>query len=238
MVVVVLEDDLLLGAHGVRDGVPVLHAGLVGHRVLDHLPVLDQSELSILTKGPIRAQYYTYLNIQAPDLHEVAAVGAVVRDELRDHGHLLARVHGEVAAGAEVGVVALAPVVVVAAVLVADTVEPVVRGVVSALEALAPVLAWAGSRGPPHHHHHPLTCDLAGVVGVGRADGVGLPDVELHAAGAVLAHPGVRGGSVPVLDTIIIIIIMTIYTRDCNEPSRRFHNHRYGPYDLRVCIPI
>ena len=47
VVIVVLEDDLLLGAHGVRDGVPVLHAGLVGHRVLDHLPVLDQSELSI-----------------------------------------------------------------------------------------------------------------------------------------------------------------------------------------------
>ena len=85
--------------------------------------------------------------------------------------------------------VALAPVVVVAAVLVADAVEPVVRGVVPALQTLAPVLAWAGSRGSPHSR--PLTCDLAGVVGVGRADGVGLPDVELHAAGAVLAHPGV-----------------------------------------------
>ena len=102
--------------------------------------------------------------------------------------------------------VALAPVVVVAAVLVADAVEPVVRGVIPALQTLAPVLAWAGSRGSPAAA--PLTCDLAGVVGVGRADGVGLPDVELHAAGAILAHPGVGGGSVPVLGTIIIIIII------------------------------
>ena len=101
----------------------------------------DQSERSIAL---------THLNVQAPDLHELAAVGAVVRDELRDHGHLLAGVHGKVAAGSEVGVVSLAPVVVVAAVLVADAVEPVVRGVVTALQTLAPVLAWAGSRGSPH----------------------------------------------------------------------------------------
>ena len=85
--------------------------------------------------------------------------------------------------------VALAPVVVVAAVLVADAVEPVVGGVIPALQTLAPVLAWAGSRGSSLPATP--TCDLAGVVGVGRADGVGLPDVELHAAGAILAHPGV-----------------------------------------------
>ena len=66
--------------------------------------------------------------------------------------------------------------VVVAAVLVTDPVKPVVRLVVPALHPLTSVLAL----------------NIAGMVGVGAALRVRLPDVELEAAGPVVTHPSIH----------------------------------------------
>ena len=96
------------------------HTWLVGHRVLEDLPVLD---------------------IDPPHLHQLAGVGAIVGDELGHHGHLLAAVHGEVGADPEVFPVALSPVVVVTAVLVTDPVISLVTVIVSTLSPLTSVLS-------------------------------------------------------------------------------------------------
>ena len=115
------------------------------------------------------------LNIETIDRGESSRVTVTLRQELRDHRHLLRRVNG-LARPVEAGV-AHAVRVEVAAVRVA--ILPVARGRVGAAAA-----AVAVALGERH--------DVARVRRVGRRDGVGLPHVHLRAARAVLARPGIR----------------------------------------------
>merc|ERR1719449_484807 len=72
------------------------------------------------------------LDVDPTDVDEVPSVGVVMGDELGHHGHWLLGVHHEVALGpgSEEGLVSNPPAVEVATVLVADSVIPLVRGVV------------------------------------------------------------------------------------------------------------
>ena len=80
------------------------------------------------------------LDVEPSHLHQLPGVGAVVSDELGDHRHLLAAVHVEVG-DPEVFPVALPPVVVVTAVLVADPVIPLITVIVSTLSSITSVLS-------------------------------------------------------------------------------------------------
>lgn len=144
--VVVAEDRLLLLAEVLGDGVGGVDAGDTRHAVGDDCTVLD---------------------VEAADLSEVAAGGAVVGNELGDDGELLAGVDGH--ALAEEGLVAHTEGVEVATIGVTEAVVPVVT--------LAALSTRAAS----------LDIDSAGMRGECSTHGVGLPDVHLVAASTVLA---------------------------------------------------
>ena len=159
--VVVAEGGLLGIAELVGDRVVVGQAGDVRPRVGDDPAVLD---------------------VEAANLGECARGLVVAREELGDDGELLRRIDG--LADAEERLVAHAPRVEIAAVLVADTTVTVV-----AVTALS-----AGAAG--------LTLHGADVGRHSSALRVGLPDIHLVTTGAVLARARVRVvlGRLPVED--------------------------------------
>lgn len=126
------------------------------------------------------------LHVNAADLAERARGGTGVRDELGHDGHLGARVDGEALAVERL--VAHAEGVEIATVGIADALVPAVDGAVFASAAV---------------HAR----DGAGVRGVGGRDGVGLPDIHLIAARAVVARSGVRvvGRRGPANDVSLLI---------------------------------
>mmetsp|Transcript_4910 Transcript_4910/g.8341 ORF Transcript_4910/g.8341 Transcript_4910/m.8341 type:complete len:500 (+) Transcript_4910:1504-3003(+) len=157
-------------------------AELVGDGVGDEQPVVrGDADFRSLDLEPV-------LDVEALDLLQVAAVGAVGGHELGHHGDGLGGVHREGGARAEEVLNPVAVRVQVAPVLVAHPLVPavgVVRVDIPALRALALRL--------PHHG--------ARVRGVRRRDRVRLPDVELRAARpeAPGARVGVRVGGFPLL---------------------------------------
>ena len=157
--VLVLEQALLGGAVVVGDGVAA-DAGPGRLGVGDHLAVL---------------------HVEALDLLEGAAGGAVVGDELGDDGELALGVDGH--ARTVEGLVALA-----------EGVEITSVGVAGAAVAVGAVGATAGVAAAHH-----LAGGVAGVRSEGRGDAVGLPDIHLRAAGAVVASTriGIIGGGLP-----------------------------------------
>lgn len=157
--VLVLEQALLGGAVLGGDGVAA-DAGPGRLRVGDHLAVL---------------------HVEALDLLEGAAGGAVVGDELGDDGKLALGVDGH--ARAVEGLVALA-----------EGVEITSVGVAGAAVAVGAVGATAGITGAHH-----LAGRVARMGGEGRGDAVGLPDIHLRAAGPVVAGTriGIVGGGLP-----------------------------------------
>ncbi|CAG8779468.1 10370_t:CDS:1, partial [Acaulospora colombiana] len=159
-IVGVAERGLLGGAECGGDGVVGGHTSNVGLGVGDDFAVLD---------------------VEAADLVEGTAGGAVARQELGDDGELGVGVDGQ--AGAVVGGVAHTVRVEVASVLVAHSTVAV--GAVPALGARAAVLAVDG----------------AAVGGVGSSVLVGLPDIHLVTARSVVALAGVDvvGGWGPAL---------------------------------------
>mmetsp|Transcript_73615 Transcript_73615/g.213053 ORF Transcript_73615/g.213053 Transcript_73615/m.213053 type:complete len:422 (-) Transcript_73615:113-1378(-) len=148
VVIGVAEGRLLGAAELVRDGVP-RHPGHGGIRVGDDLAVLD---------------------VEPPDLRQVAGVGAVCGQELRHDLHRLIAVHLELRADAVMRLRAHAEAVHVATVLVAHAEVAFALGPVAALHATA-------SEGPLHG---------ARVRREGRRHSVGLPNVHLEAAHAAL----------------------------------------------------
>ena len=164
----VAEGTLLRVAERVGDGVERAHAGDVRLRVGDDPAVLD---------------------VETADLGERARGLVVVRQELRHDRELLAGVDGE--AGAEEGLVAHAPRVEVAAILVADTVVPLVT--ITALGARATGLAL----------------DAADVGRERSTVLVRLPDIHLVTAGTKLAGARVRvaGRACPTLNVGLPMIV-------------------------------
>ncbi len=157
----VAEGGLLRVAKVVGDGVEGVHARDLRLRVGDDLAVLD---------------------VEAADLREIARGRVVGGDELGDDGELGRGVDGF--AGAQEGLVAHAPRVEVAAVLVADTVVTVVT--VAAVGAFAAGLARDGAD---------VGCN-------GGTHRVRLPDVHLVTARSVVTGSCVRvvGRACPIED--------------------------------------
>mmetsp|Transcript_49708 Transcript_49708/g.138064 ORF Transcript_49708/g.138064 Transcript_49708/m.138064 type:complete len:213 (+) Transcript_49708:848-1486(+) len=111
------------------------------------------------------------LDVEPLDLHEVALVGLVLRDELGDHGHGLVGVHLEVGS-LPVVIARPHPVSIeIAAILIADAHVPLAELPTAAIDAAAPEGAL----------------DVAGVRGEGGGLPIRLPNVHLEAAHAVLA---------------------------------------------------
>lgn len=122
------------------------------------------------------------LNIETLDLRKLAVAAL---DELGHDSHLLGGINVEAGAGAVEGVVALAVRVEIATIGIASS--SIAGGRVGATAGIA----LAGLLGEA----------LAGMGSVGRGNLVGLPDIHLRAAGAVLANTGVlvAGGGLPLV---------------------------------------
>ncbi|KAF1789781.1 hypothetical protein GQ600_2574 [Phytophthora cactorum] len=120
---------------------------------------------------------HTVLDVEALDVNQCARRRVIVRDETGHHRHLLGRVNGEFRTGTEERLVAHTVRVEVAAVLVTHT-------VVAVLSDAALLGGGASVR----------TTNLrrARVRRVRVTDTVGLPDIHLSTARAVLARAGVR----------------------------------------------
>merc|ERR1712087_618340 len=118
--------------------------------------------------------FFAILSVELFDLHELARICAIIGDELRGHGDWLGGINLEFRARTKEVLVAKAVRLEVATVLVAQTLEAI-RTVVSAIGALTARLSVSG----------------AGVHGVGCADGVRFPDVDLSAAAAIFASASI-----------------------------------------------
>jgi hypothetical protein len=114
---------------------------------------------------------YTILDVDTADFLERTSIGSVSSDELGDDGDLLGGIDS--LAGSVEVLLTLAVRVEVASILVADTTISVIT--VTAVVSEAAVWSILAAR----------------VRGVGGGDGVGLPDIHLIAACAVLALSGV-----------------------------------------------
>ena len=80
------------------------------------------------------------LDIESPDLYQLSIISSIISVELSDHSHGLGRVHSKLGSNSKVCLVSLSPVVVVTAVLVTDSIEPVSSIIVSTLNTLTSVL--------------------------------------------------------------------------------------------------
>ena len=118
------------------------------------------------------------LHVEASNVDEVSIVCVALGDELSDNLDLSSGVHSEAPAAPVVSLVTQAPMVVVTAVLVTDTIVALVLVVVTTLDALADI----------------RSCGDARVRCVGRGTAVGLPDIHLRTANAPRSDGRVMAG--------------------------------------------